>query len=189
MPQETGVNAKWFLLIAIFTLFAVTGGILFWRSLHIDNFTHDWVVRELSERFETKVELADLHVSAFPEMSVEGHNLVIYHRDKDYPFIQIDQFAFHLGVLGIFSAPHEISSISLNSMAITVPPRGQQKALASAQDTSASPEENKKALSGILVDEIICENTKLVILPKVEGKLPLEWDIHALSLFHAGANR
>jgi hypothetical protein len=185
MLQKTYPGAKWFFLIAILASLGVIFGILFWRSLHIDNFTREWVVRELSDRFDTKVELADLHVSAFPEMSVEGHNLVIYHRDKDYPFIEIDRFVFHLGALGIFSAPHEIRSVSVNSMTITIPPRGQKKP---PKDPSAPPE-NKKALPAILVYEIICENTKLVILPKVEGKLPLEWDIHALSLFHAGANR
>ncbi len=188
MPQKSWFSAKWFFLISILALFGVISGILFWRSLHIDDFTRNWVIRELSERFDTKVELADLHVSAFPEMSVEGHNLVIYHRDKDYPFIQIDRFVFHLGVSGIFSAPHEIRSVSLNSMTITIPSRGQKKP-PTAPKVSNAPPDNKNALPGILVDEIICEDTKLVILPRVEGKLPLEWDIHALSLFHAGANR
>src|ERR1700722_515542 len=144
MTQKPGLSAKWFFLISILALFGIISGILFWRSLHIDDFTRGWVVRELSDRFDTKVELADLHVSAFPEMSVEGHNLVIYHRDKDYPFIQIDRFVFHLGVAGIFPAPHEICSVTINSMTITIPPRGQKKPPSAPKDSNASSPGNKK---------------------------------------------
>jgi hypothetical protein len=40
-----------------------------------------------------------------------------------------------------------------------------------------------------VVDEILCDNASLVILPKAAGKLPLEWEIHALNIYHAGANQ
>ena len=187
MPAKSSSAGKWFIIILL-AFVAIVSGILFWRSSHIDQFTHDWVVRELSERFDTKVTLASLHVRAFPEMSVEGRNLNIYHRDRDLSFIQIDQFTFHLGVLAIFRVPHEINAVSVKNMTITIPPRGEKRPPDRGKEQKASNAE-KKQLPAILVGEVICENTVLVILPKQAGKVPLEWDIHALRLLHAGADR
>jgi hypothetical protein len=186
MAEKRFVPLKWFILMGVFACFAIISGFFFWRSRHIDEFTREWVVRSLSERFDTEVALGDLHVSAFPELRVIGRNLTIYHRERnDLPFIHIDSFTFHLGVLGIFRVPHEIRGVSLQSMTITIPPRG-DKSAARKKVASAKPPE---PLPAIVVDEIVCDNTVLLILPKKAGKVPLEWDIHALNLYHAGANQ
>src|SRR5271163_275295 len=102
-----------FIAIFLLVIIAILSGFLFWRSRHIDEFTREWVVRSLSERFDTEVALADLRVTAFPELSVIGRDLTIYHRERnDTPFIHIKSFTFHLGVLGIFRVPHKIRSVS-----------------------------------------------------------------------------
>src|SRR5277367_582413 len=189
MAQSSSSRGKWLILTSILAFLAIVCGILFWRSLHIDQFTRDWVVRSLSERFDTKVTLDSLHVSAFPEMSVEGHNLTIYHRERtDLSFMQIDQFTFHLGVLGIFRVPHEIRGVSVKNMTITVPPRAPHTATDRAKDVNAPAPEKKQALPAILVDEIVCKNPMLRFWPKRAGNFPLEGDIPALPLFHAGEN-
>ena len=192
MAEKRSPSAKWLVLISALGLLVLAAGILFWRSRHIDEFTREWVVRSLSERFDTKVELAGLHVSAFPRMSVEGRGLTIHHRERsDIPFMHIDRFTFHLGVLGIFRVPHEIRGVSVQNMSITIPPRG-EKTVPGASAASAAPPATKhesKPLPPIVVDEIVCDNTTLLILPKQAGKLPLDWEIHALNLYHAGADQ
>jgi hypothetical protein len=186
MAEKRSLSAKWLAPISAFSLLAFAAGILFWRSRHIDEFTRQWVVRSLSERFDTSVELASLRVSAFPQMSVEGRDLTIHHRERsDIPFIHIDTFTFHLGVLGIFRVPHEIRGVSVQNMSITIPPRGPRAASAAAP----AGKRESKPLPPIVVDEIVCDNTTLLILPKKAGKLPLDWDIHALNLYHAGADQ
>jgi hypothetical protein len=183
MTAKRALSRRWLTVISILALAAALSGYLVWRSLHIDAFTRDWVTRSLSERFDTEVQLGSLHVSAFPEMSVQGRGLTIYHRDRsDIPFIHIDTFTFHLGVLGIFRVPHEIRGVNVQNMSITIPPRGEKQA-------AAAPTRGRKPLPAIVVDEIVCDNTTLTILPKKAGKLPLEWDIHALNLYHAGADQ
>jgi hypothetical protein len=191
MTTERSFSRVWFIAILALMLVALVSGCLVWRSLHIDEFTRDWVVRSLSERFDTQVELASLHVSAFPEMSVQGRGLTIQHRERsDIPFIHIDIFTFHLGVLGIFRMPHEIRSVTVVNMNITIPPRGVRPAAeAQTQRSGAAMKQVRKPLPAIVIDEIDCEHTALVILPKSSGKLPLEWDIHALNLYHAGADQ
>jgi AsmA-like protein len=184
MTANRALSTKWLVAIFVLVLAFAVSGYLVWRSLHVDAFTRAWVVRSLSERFDTEVELTSLHVSAFPEMSVQGRGLTIHHRDRsDIPFIHIDTFTFHLGVLGIFRVPHEIHGVNVENMSITIPPRGEKKA-AVPQTAQA-----RKPLPPIVIDEIVCDNTALVILPKKAGKLPLEWDIHALNLYHAGADQ
>lgn len=189
----TGASSrKWLVAIFVFVFLGAVSGYLVWRSLHIDAFTRDWVVGSLSERFDTQVELADLHVTAFPEMSVQGRGLTIRHRERsDVPFIYIDIFTFRLGVLGIFRVPHEIRGVSVQNMKITILPRGENSAAISGatQKNTAPAAHTRIPLPSIVVDEIVCDNTALVILPKKAGKLPLEWDIHALDLYHAGAEQ
>jgi hypothetical protein len=192
MAEQRSSSGKWPLLLALLAVLGIVSGILLWRSLHIDRFTRDWVVRSLSERFDTYVELSDLRVTAFPELRVIGQDLTIHHREpSDVPFIHIDSFTFHLGVLGIFRVPHEIRSIGVQHMTITVLPRVEKSAAAQseARKTAASSAPRPKPLPAIVVDEIVCDDTALVILPKKAGKDPLEWDIHALNLYHAGANQ
>src|SRR5271156_2541716 len=126
MTANRSSATKWLIGISVFALLAVVSGFLVWRSLHIDNFTRDWVVRSLSERFDTQVDLAGLRVTAFPELAVQGRDLTIHHRERgDIPFIHVDAFTFHLGVLGIFRVPHEIHGVSVQNMSITIVPRGE----------------------------------------------------------------
>jgi hypothetical protein len=178
------------LLASLFSIIALLSGGLLWRSLHVDEFTRQWVLRSLSERFDTEVQLADLHVTPFPEMSVQGRDLTIYHRARrDIPFIHIDRFTFHLGVLGIFRVPHEIRGVGVQNMTITIPPRDKSQPLARSAHPGISTKPSQKPLPAIVVDEIVCQETTLLILPKDPAKPPLDWEIHALNIYHAGAQQ
>jgi hypothetical protein len=183
---------KWLGILSALICIAIVCGALLWRSLHIDAFTRDWVVRSLSERFDTEVELGSLRVTAFPDLSVVGQGLTIYHRDESrVPFIHIDKFTFHIGVLGIFRVPHRISGVNVEHMTITTLPRSNTTADAervTAQKTIVAHGQ-RAALPPIVVDKIVCDNTVLVVTPRKANKEPLEWDIHALNLYHAGANQ
>ena len=192
MAENRSSSRKWFIAAFVLAVLLIFAGVLLWRSLHIDQFTRDWVVRSLSERFDTEVQLVDLRVTAFPELRVIGRDLTIYHRDPaNAPFIHIDSFTFHLGVLGIFRVPHEIRGVGVQNMTITIPPR-REKSVSSkseAQQSTTIPKPAREPLPAIVVDEIVCDDTALIIQPKKAGKVPLEWDIHALNLYHAGANQ
>jgi len=184
-------SRAWLIFLSALLLLCIVGGIVLWRSLHVDAFTRAWVVRALSEHFDTEVQLGNLHVTAFPEMSVKGRDLTIFHRDPaNLPFIHIDSFTFHLGFLGIFRVPHEIRGIRLQNMVITIPPRHPKSPAAASKSGAPSPASpSRQPLPQIVVDEIVCDNTTLTILPKVSSKPPLDWDIHALYLYHAGTSQ
>jgi hypothetical protein len=179
---------KWLVIVgAIFLSLLVVFAFLYRRSRDLDDWTRDWVVRALAERFASRVELESIHVSAFPEMAVTGENLAIhYHNRSDVPpLIHIQQFTFHLGFMGILRLPRHIRGVHIDHMTISVPPRG--------TDPGAPPpppsSKIKKPLPQIVIDQVVCDETTLLLLPKQSGKEPLDFDIHDLILKSVGAGK
>jgi AsmA-like C-terminal region len=186
MAQSPRGSRKWpyFVGIAI-GLLAGLILVVFLRTRNIDDRTREWVVRELRSRFDSDVELQDLHVQVYPRMGVTGEGLAIrYHNRTDLPpMFHIERFSFNLGVLGILRAPRHIAGVFVENMTITVPPRGERK------HGLASQAREQRQLPSIIVDEVVCNDTDLVIVPKKEGKEPLDFEIHDLVLKSVGAGK
>jgi uncharacterized protein involved in outer membrane biogenesis len=166
---------------------AALGVLAYLHTRNIDEQTRAWVVHELQQRFNSEVELQSLHVHVLPRMGVTGQGLKLrYHNRGDLPpMFQVEKFSFNLGVLGILRVPRHIASVRLEKMTITIPPRGDQK-------KPPNPEEKEIARGkapSIVVDEIICNDTDLVMVPKKEGKEPLDFDIHNLVLKSVGIDK
>ena len=168
-PYLTGILLG---VICGFALFFYLG------ARNIDDRTREWVVRELANRFDSRVELKSLHVDLTPRMQVTGENLTLYSRDRTDvpPLIQIESFRFNLGVLGIVHVPRHINGVYVENMTITIPPRQRQT------DESYQYRETNRSLPRVIFDEIVCNDTQLIILPKKQGKDPLDFDIHDLVL-------
>jgi AsmA-like C-terminal region len=164
-------------LLAGFFLF------LYLDSRHIDERTRQWVIAELSDRFDSNVELQDLHVETTPFMHVTGNGLTLrYHGRADVPpLIQIERFTFNLGLFGILHVPRHIKGVFVEHMTITVPPSGGAK--------NSSETQSLRTLPHVTFNEIVCDDTTLTILPKKEGKLPLDFDIHDLVLNAVAPNQ
>src|SRR5580704_16021985 len=128
MAQNPPGSRKWPYFAGI-SIGLLAGLVLmvFLRTRNIDDRTREWVVRELRSRFDSEVELQDLHVQLYPRMGVTGEGLAIrYHNRMDLPpMFHIERFSFNLGVLGILRAPRHIAGIYVENMTITIPPRGE----------------------------------------------------------------
>jgi hypothetical protein len=178
-------SRKWFIIpVVLLAVFLVSAGIISWRARHMDNLIRLWVVRTLSEHFQSRVELATIRVSGSPRLSVTGEDLRIHFDDRSDipPLIHIDKFTFSLGWLAIFRLPRHISAVQIENMTITLP--------APREKTSPQAAESRKTdnvLSSAILDKVICKNTVLITLPGKPApgkreKEPLEWDIHDLNL-------
>jgi hypothetical protein len=167
-------------LCAGFALFVYLG------ARNIDDRTRAWVVDELSARFNGGVELQSLHVNLTPRMQVTGDGLSLRYRNRTDvpPLIRIEHFSFNLGVLGIVHVPRHIKGVYVENMVITIPPRQRDP----NQPPPLAPEKSGR-MPRVIFDEIVCNDTDLVLLPKKAGKEPLDFDIHDLVMTHAGANR
>jgi hypothetical protein len=182
---ESRPRPKWPYVVGIVVgLLAGLVLFVFLRTRNIDDRTREWVVRELKQRFNSEVELDQLHVNLLPQMGVDGEGLSIrYHNRRDLPpMFHVQKFSFNLGFLGILRAPRHIAGIYVENMTITIPPRGEKK-------EPKPPSPKKKPIPSVIVDEIVCNDTDLVIVPKKEGKEPLDFDIHDLVLKSVGVDK
>src|ERR1700692_47751 len=181
-------SRAWIVVLCIVLLvFIIPAALLYQRARDVDDLTRDWVVRALSERFASRVELESIHVTAFPEMSATGEKLAIYYHNRTDvpPMIEIQQFTFHLGFMGILRVPRHIRGVHLDNMVISVPPRGQPL----GEPAPRPPTKILKPLPRITVDQVVCDNPTLLILPKESDKQPLDFDIHDLVLGSVGAGK
>ena len=143
--------------------------------------TRDWIVKVLEERFQSEVQLKDLHVSAFPSMEVSGEGLTIRYRSRPDvpPMIHVEKFSFELGWWSIFQAPHRVRHVHVQRMVITVPPK---------QKVQPSPFKPKE-LPAASASEIECDDATLLIIPAKPGAEPLDWEIHNLVLTDVEPNK
>jgi hypothetical protein len=183
LRAESRPRRKWPYILGIFV--GILAGVVIFVSLklrNIDDQVRDWVVSALQEKFKSDVDLGELHVRVFPDLGVAGEELSIrLHNRADLPpMFHVAKFSFNLGWLGIFNAPRRISGIYVENMTITIPPRGEKK---------EKPPEPKKKFPEVTIDEIVINDTDLVIMPKKQRKAPLDFDIHDLVLKSVGASK
>ena len=156
---------------------------IFLGARNIDDRTRQWVITELSTRFDSNVELQTLHVETTPRMQVTGEGLTLRYRNRPDvpPLIQIARFSFNLGVLGIVHVPRHIKGVYVENMVITIPPSDPHAAPPPARQSTPIPR--------IIFNEIVCNDTTLIILPKKAGKDPLDFEIHDLVMKNVGDSK
>jgi len=152
----------------------------FLGARNIDDRTRQWVITELSASFDSNVELKNLHVDITPRMQVTGEGLTLHYRNRTDvpPLIQIARFSFNLGVLGIIHVPRHIKGVFVENLVITIPP--------SDPHAPPPPPRQSTGIPRIIFNEIVCNDTSLIILPKKAGKDPLDFDIHDLVMKNVG---
>lgn len=191
MSRPGGSFRKWFIIPVILVIALVlAGGIIVSRARKMDRLVRLGVMRTLSEQFKGRVELRAIHVSGFPQLRVTGEDLSIHFDDRTDlpPLIHIDKLTFGLGWRAIFRLPRHISTVKIEDMTITIPPRGEKR----------SPKQrgigkSNGLMSSVILDEVICENAVLITLRRKPDlgkpqKAPLEWDIHNLNLTAASVD-
>ena len=153
---------------------------IFLGARNIDDRTRQWVIGELSARFDSNVELNSLHVETTPRMQVTGEGLTLRYRNRTDvpPLIQVARFSFNLGILGIIHVPRHIKGVFVENMVITIPPRDPQAVPPPARQSSPIPR--------VIFNQIVCNDTTLIILPKKAGKDPLDFEIHDLVMKNVG---
>lgn len=139
------------------------------------------VEQELSERFQSKVELKALRVHIFPRIGVVGEGLTLRHHGRTdiAPLIQVKRFSFTTGLVGLIRPTKHIDVVRVDSLRITLPPRGAKRnepSDAYRQDSSDSK------LPKTILDKVICHDADIRTTPTKPGKEPLDWEIHNLVL-------
>ena len=143
------------------------------------------VVDTLSARFKSKVELASLNVSVMRGLEVSGTGLKIFGATDPNPYapgvqplISLDQFHFHTGIRNLFGPSVHVDTVYVKGMELNIPPKESRAELTKMGSGT------KKIT--VFVDQLVCEDTKLLINTMKPGKPPLEFAIHNLKMQDIG---
>ncbi len=147
------------------------------------------IVETLSTRFKSKVELDTLDVSLIQGLQVSGDGLRIYSppdvvaAGATQPLIAIQHFSFHARLLGLFIKPMHVGTVEVKGLQIQIPPRNERK--------QAEQGEQKKTHSGkikIVADEIICDDSELLISASQPGKDPKRFVLEHIVMHDVGSS-
>jgi hypothetical protein len=142
------------------------------------------VIETLSNRFQSKVELDDFEVSIGHGIEATGKGLRIFAPDDvvaagaTKPLIAIDSFEFHASILGLYFKPTHVGMVRVQGLAINIPPRGMR--------TLGAADGKHHEKIKILVDEIVCDNSRLVIGNANPNKDPKLFELKHIVLHDFG---
>ena len=144
------------------------------------------IVKFLREKYQSEVELKDLQISLFPRVRATGEGLVMYYHGRTDlpPFVSIKGFHADASIGSLLQSTKHISTLRLEGLEINIPPKSERQPM----PKNGQAHDGGKAID-IVVNRIVADGTTLRILPKQEGKDPLQWDIHKLTLHSVGVGR
>jgi hypothetical protein len=142
------------------------------------------VVQTLEERFQSKVELDALDVSVDGGIEATGRGLRIYApadvvaAGATAPVVSVDSFEFHAGLMGLFLKPTHVGTVHVTGLSIDIPPR-QMRA-------EGAPRKRYREKIKIVVDEIVCDDSRLVVGTEKKDKDPKVFELRHIVLHDVG---
>ena len=141
------------------------------------------VIEVLSARLDAEVELAELRFRVLPQFHAEGIGLAIrHHGRRDVPpLISIKQFSAEGSVFSLLR--RHITKVTVEELSIEIPPdRNRDRAAGEAAPTSSSEGDSSNMARTFVIDELVANDARLVIIPRDSDKRPKVWSIHDLRM-------
>ena len=143
------------------------------------------ITETLSARLNGRVELDNLTVSVLNGVEVSGDRLRLYPPDAvvaagfSQPLIAVEHFSFHAGLVGLLFQPTHVRLVQVKGLQINIPPREMW------QQAQAKPAKYSGKIK-ILVDEIICDQSRLIIGTAKPDKEPKDFELKHIELHDVG---
>jgi len=171
------------LLIAVAVLAAIGEVMVHWAAPILKG----RVIETLSTRFNSRVELDGFNVSLLKGLEVSGSGLRIFPEDKvvaagaTEPLIALVRFSFHADWVGLFAKPMHVGVVHVGGMAIQIPPK----------EMRAQAPKGQRHLGKIkiVVDEIVFDDSKLVIGTSKPDKEPQDFELSHIVMRDVGPTR
>ena len=170
------------LLLAVIGL-AAAGEVMMRRAAPI---LKGRVIETLSTRFKSRVELDGFAVSVLKGLEVSGDGLRIFPPDDvvaagaTQPLIALKHFSFHANLRGLFVKPMHVGSVHVTGMTICIPPREMR--------SQAPKQKRREGKIKILVDEIVFDDSRLVLQTEKPDKEPKEFAMSRIAMRDVGPN-
>jgi hypothetical protein len=145
------------------------------------------VIETLSTRFNSRVELDGLDVSLVKGFEVSGNGLRIFPEDEvvaagaTEPLIALGHFSFHADWKGLFADPMHVGTVHVGGMAIQIPPKEMR--------AQAPKGQRHIGKIKIVVDEIVCDDSKLVIGTSKPDKEPKDFELSHIVMRDVGPEK
>jgi hypothetical protein len=143
------------------------------------------VIDTLSNRLNSRVELASFQVSVVNGIEASGGGLKLFGNEDPNPYepgiqplISIQEFRFQTSLRSLFRSPMHVETVYVKGLELNIPPKGNRQEMTNMG--SRTPK------TTIYVDQFVCEDTKLVINTSKPGKPPLEFAIANLKMKDVG---
>lgn len=178
---------RWFLgiSVAILALAAICVRIIIIRAEPI---LRTRVIETLSTRFQSRVDLAELHVWIENGINVEGKGLKIFGATDPnpsesgiQPLIEVRSFRFQTALRNLFREPMYVDTVFISGLTMNIPPKDDR-----AEMTKLRRRGGKMSIA---VSHFLCTDTKLIVNTDKPGKSPLEFDIGRLQMKDIGPGR
>lgn len=147
------------------------------------------IIGTLSAKFHSRVELQNLDVSLLRGLEVSGTGLRIYPQTESGsggaspPLISVKQFSFHSGILGLFFVPTHVEAVHIDGLRIDIPPHQER------QQAPERPEKKHHDRIRIVVDDVTCDNSQLIIETAKPNKDPKVFELKHIELHDVGPNK
>jgi hypothetical protein len=145
------------------------------------------IIETLSTRFNSRVELDSLNVSVLRGLEVFGDRLRIYPPNAvvaagvKRPLIAVEHFSFHSGLIGLFLKPMHVRTVQATGLDINIPPEKMRQHV-------SEPAQRHLGKIKVVVDEIVCDNSRLIIAASHPGKDSKDFELKHIELHDLGPN-
>jgi AsmA-like C-terminal region len=171
-------------LLVVVIVLVVAGEVVMHRAAPI---LKGRVIETLSARFNSRVEMDGFDVSVVKGLEVSGSGLRIFPEDEVVaagaiqPLISLKNFSFHADWAGLFEKPMHVGTVHVTGMAIEIPPK----------EMRAQAPKGQRHLGQIriVVDEIVCDDSRLVIGTLKPGKDPQDYELSHIVLRDVGPEK
>jgi hypothetical protein len=162
---------------------------------HADTILRDRLVASLSARFNSPVTLDSLHLDTTNGVHVTGTGLKILYLagptkpDQDHtdapPMVSVDSFEFQTDFKALLEPTTRLVTVFVKGAQLHIPPHGPQH-IPRVMD---GPKKASQPRISLVVDKIVCTDSRLTIETSKPGKLPLVFDIANVTLTDVGASK
>jgi hypothetical protein len=196
-PKKRSRRLRWVLLIL---LVLAAGGAVFvsYSISHALPIIRARVIETLSARFKSRIELPDFHVSLADGLGVEGTGLKIFSEndsglEPEQPIITVQEFRFATGFRNLFRTPMHVDTVHIRGMVVDIPHGRHADATITAPPKLQPAAKNSKAKwpkeFRIIVDQLVFDDTQVVIKTHNQGKPPTVLQITKLTMKNVGPSQ
>lgn len=142
---------------------------------------HAWVTETLSRSLESEIELGRVGLSWYP-LRLTARDLIVRHHGRADipPLLVVSSFTVDLRPGDLWSST--VEHVWVDGMEISIPPRDQATGERPMPKVTRGHGPADDRGEHVVVRHLTATNTRLAIVPRIEGKNPKVWDIFELEL-------